>query len=51
MGKVYQKIVHYQEFPRLKEEFCYTNISKAVNAKIFVIDDGEQATMMLSNEY
>lgn len=51
-GKVFQKITHSQEQPE------YENIllipaydDKAVDNKVFVIDDYEYCTMLLAEEY
>lgn len=48
-----QKIVHRQEQPEYRLEYVITEeiSSKAVTAKIYVIDDGEQCTMLLAEEY
>lgn len=49
-GKSMQKIIHKQENPLyLKEHIIPVN--KAVNAKLFVIDDETHSTMLLSDEY
>jgi len=49
-GKSMQKIIHKQEDPLYLKEHIIP-ISKAVNAKLFVIDDGTHSTMLLSDEY
>jgi len=48
-----QKTVHKQEQPEYKVEYVITEelASKAVTAKIFVIDDGDHCTMLLAEEY
>lgn len=45
------KIVHRQEEPEYKNEICLQYSLKTKHVKIFVIDDGEYATMLLANEY
>ncbi len=45
-----QKIIHEQEQPDYRKE--YTSSSDCpINAKIFVIDDGDHSTMLLAEEY
>jgi len=47
-----QKVVHSQERPRYKKEYLfYLAFDEPVNAKIYCIDDGEHATMLLADEY
>lgn len=49
-GLSYLTIVHSQENPEYTQ--TYTAVSQdKVNAKIFVIDDGDHSTMMLAEEY
>jgi hypothetical protein len=50
-GHIITKVEHHQEIPELKEVLYYNDIANPINAKIFVIDDGEHATMMFSYEY
>ncbi|MDB0440330.1 hypothetical protein C4R89_12385 [Clostridioides difficile] len=45
------KIEHRQEVPNYKKEVVITNTGVNSKVKIFVIDDGEHSTMMLSSEY
>ena len=45
------KIEHRQEVPRYKKEIVVRNVGISSKVKIFVIDDGEHSTMMLSSEY
>ena len=45
------KIEHRQEVPRYKKEIVVINVGISSKVKIFVIDDGEHSTMMLSSEY
>jgi hypothetical protein len=49
-GKLMQKILHKQENPVYLKEHTIP-VKKAVNLKIFVIDDGTHSTMLLSDEY
>lgn len=45
------KIEHSQEVPKYKKEIIVRNIGVNSKVKLFVIDDGEYSTMMLSEEY
>ena len=45
------KIEHRQEIPKYKKEHVVVNTGINSKVKIFVIDDGEYSTMMLSSEY
>ncbi len=45
-----QKIVHEQEQPDYRKEYVFSG-DCLVNAKIFVIDDGDHSTMLLAEEY
>ncbi|WIW70294.1 DUF960 family protein [Anaerosinus gibii] len=45
-----QKIIHRQEEPKYQRTFLI-DVDKAVETKIFVIDDGANATMLLADEY
>ncbi len=45
-----QKIVHNQEVPEHKREYLLA-VPEPVNAKIYVIDDGDHCTMLLAEEY
>lgn len=45
------KIEHRQEIPKYKKEVVVVNTGINFKVKIFVIDDGEYSTMMLSDEY
>ena len=49
----FQKIVHKQEQPEYIAEYVIIEelFPKAVNAKIYVIDDEDHATMLLDEEY
>lgn len=49
-GRVQQKICHSQECPDYKKEY-HISAKSAVNAKVYIIDDGEHCTMLLSEEY
>lgn len=44
-----QKIIHRQE-PKYQRTFLI-DVDKAVETKIFVIDDGANSTMLLADEY
>lgn len=46
----YQKIEHRQEVPEYSESYRMFPL-EIINAKIFVIDDGDHTTMMLAEEY
>ena len=50
MGKQKQKIIHFQEQPKFKEEFIITTIS-TITEKIYIIDDGSYSTTTLASEY
>lgn len=45
-----QKIIHRQEEPKYQRTFLI-DVDKAVETKIFVIDDGANSTMLLADEY
>lgn len=45
-----QEIEHTQEQPPYRKIYRYYT-DKPVNAKIYVIDDGDHSTMLLSEEY
>ena len=45
-----QKIIHRQEKPKYNRRYLIKNIDP-INAKIYVIDDGDYATMILASEY
>lgn len=45
------KIEHRQEVPKYKKEIIVSNAGINSKVKLFVIDDGEYSTMMLSEEY
>ncbi len=45
-----QRIVHIQEQPEYRAEYLM-KCDKPLSAKIFVIDDGEYATMLFAEEY
>ena len=45
-----QRIVHEQEVPEYKREYLLT-VSEPINAKVYVIDDGDHCTMLLAEEY
>lgn len=45
-----QKVVHEQEVPESKREYLL-DVPKPVNAKVYVIDDGDHCTILLAEEY
>lgn len=45
-----QKIIHEQEVPEFKREYLLA-FPNLVNAKVYVIDDGDHCTMLLAEEY
>ena len=45
-----QRIVHEQEVPEFKREYLLT-FPNPINAKVYVIDDGDHCTMLLAEEY
>ena len=49
-GKPLQKIRHFQEEPFF-EEFCSVPTSKAINEKVYIINDFTHETMLLASEY
>ena len=44
------KVIHTQEIPKYKREFLIP-CAKPLSGKIFIIDDGEYATMLFADEY
>lgn len=46
----WQRIVHRQKVPPYYREY-WIQCEKPLTAKIFVIDDGEHATMLFAEEY
>ena len=45
-----QRIVHEQEVPEFKCEYLLA-FPNPINAKVYVIDDGDHCTMLLAEEY
>ncbi|MGN0408444.1 MAG: DUF960 domain-containing protein [Bacteroides sp.] len=45
-----QKVVHEQEVPEYKREYLLA-VPEPINAKVYVIDDGDHCTMLLAEEY
>lgn len=45
-----QRIIHEQEVPEFKREYLL-NFPETINAKVYIIDDGEHCTMLLAEEY
>ena len=48
--KKIQKIVHTQEVPEYRREYI-VELYNPIEAKIFIIDDGDHSTMLLTEEY
>ena len=46
-----QKIKHQQEEPDYEQEYLLLTDAPIFIGKIYVIDDGEQSTMLLAEEY
>jgi hypothetical protein len=48
-----QKLIHKQEEPEYRAEYLISDETpdKAIEAKIYVVDDGEYCTMLLAEEY
>ena len=46
-----QKIKHQQEEPDYEQEYLLKTDAPIFIGKIYVIDDGEQSTMLLAEEY
>ena len=45
-----QRIIHEQEVPEFKREYLLA-FPEPINAKVYVIDDGDHCTMLLAKEY
>ena len=45
-----QRIVHEQEEPQYHKEFDIV-FDNPINAKVYIIDDGDHCTMLLAEEY
>ena len=45
-----QRIVHEQEEPEYRREYDI-QVDNPINAKVYVIDDGDHSTMLLAEEY
>lgn len=50
-GVKVQKVVHTQEQPPYTRVVVLNGLTKPINEKIYVIDDGEYSTMILASEY
>lgn len=50
-GNITEKIVHTQEEPDYSITYEFPTASLRLDTKVYVIDDGEQCTMMLAEEY
>ncbi len=46
-----QSILHFQEEPPYRHELDVSPYTKAVDAKVYIIDDGKRSTMLLADEY
>ena len=46
-----QIIKHTSEQPKFDMTYILTALTKAVTAKIYIIDDGDHCTMLLAEEY
>ena len=46
-----QVIKHTSEQPKFDMTYILTTLTKAVTAKIYIIDDGDHCTMLLAEEY
>ena len=46
-----QIIHHTSEQPEFDMTYILTALTKAVTAKVYIIDDGDHCTMLLSEEY
>ena len=46
-----QVIKHTSEQPKFDMTYILTALTKAVTAKIYIIDDGDHCTMLLAEEY
>lgn len=45
-----QKIIHTQEQPSYERVIVLNKLTQPIHAKIYVIDDGENSTMILAEE-
>ena len=50
-GTVYQKIIHSQEIPQREKTAIINVIDKPISEKIYIIDDLQNITMLLADEY
>lgn len=46
-----QVIKHTSEQPKFDMTYILTALTKAVTAKVYIIDDGDHCTMLLAEEY
>ena len=46
-----QCIEHEQEQPPFKREYLLPTIETLITAKVYIIDDGDNSTMLLAEEY
>lgn len=50
VNNVFQRIHHFSEQPKYSMEYLIP-AETFINAKVYVIDDGEYSTMLLAEEY
>lgn len=50
-GDKIQNIIHTQEEPEYRREYTVPIIGKGVSGKVYIIDDGDYATMLWAEEY
>ncbi len=46
-----QVIHHTSEQPEYEMTYILSTVTKAITAKVYIIDDGEHCTMLLAEEY
>ncbi|MGN0606747.1 MAG: DUF960 domain-containing protein [Oscillospiraceae bacterium] len=46
-----QVIKHTSEQPKFDMTYILTSLTKAVTAKVYIIDDGDHCTMLLAEKY
>lgn len=46
-----QVIKHTSEQPKFEMTYILTALTKAITAKVYIIDDGDHCTMLLAEEY
>ncbi|WP_312642535.1 DUF960 family protein [Hydrogenoanaerobacterium sp.] len=45
-----QYLCHLQEHPEYQKEYLFA-VTQPIEAKVFIIDDGDHTTMLLADEY